>query len=59
MQVSQEAGNVIWYSHLIKNIPQFVVTHTVKGFSVFSESEVDFFFFNSLAFTMIQCMLAV
>ena len=43
MQVSQEAGNVILYSHLIKNIPQFVVTHTVKGFSILSEAEVDFF----------------
>ena len=43
---------MVWYSHLIKNIPQFVVTHTVKGFSVVSEAEVDFFFFNSLVFTM-------
>ena len=42
MQVSQEADNVVWYSHLIKSIPQFVVTHTVKGFSVVSEAEVDF-----------------
>ena len=44
IQVSQEAGNVVLYSHLFKNIPQFVVIHTVKGFSVVNEAEVDFFF---------------
>ena len=33
-QISQEAGKVIWYSHLFKNFPQFVVTHTVKGFTI-------------------------
>ena len=31
-QVSQEAGQVVWYSHLLKNFSQFVVTHTVKEF---------------------------
>ena len=30
-----------WYSHLLKNFPQFVVIHTVKGFSIVNESEVD------------------
>ena len=34
---------MIWYSHLIKNFPQFVVIHTVKGFSVVDEAEVDVF----------------
>ena len=43
MQVFQEADQVVWYSHLIKNCPQFVVIHTVKGFSVVSEAEVDVF----------------
>ena len=43
MQVSQEAGKVIWYSHLIKNFPQFVVIHTVKGFGVVNKAEVDIF----------------
>ena len=43
MQISQEAGKVVWYSHLSKNFPQFVVIHTVKGFSVVSEAEVDVF----------------
>ena len=40
---SQEAGKVVWYSHLFKNAPQFVVIHTVKGFSIVKEAEVDVF----------------
>ena len=43
MQISQEAGKVVWYSHFIKNFVQFVVIHTVKGFSVVSEAEIDVF----------------
>ena len=43
IQISQEAGQVVWYSHLLKNFPQFVVIHTVKGFSVVNEAEVDVF----------------
>ena len=43
-QVSQEAGEVVWYFCLFKNFPQFVVIHTVKGFSIVNEPEVDFFF---------------
>ena len=39
MQVSQE----VWYSCLFKNFPQFVVIHTVKGFSIVNETEVDVF----------------
>ena len=46
-----------WYSYLFKNIPQFVVIHTVKGFSVVNEAEVDVFW-NFFAFSMIQRMLA-
>ena len=34
---------MVWYSHLFKNIPQFVVIHTVKGFSIVREAEVDIF----------------
>ena len=37
------AGQVVWYSHLLKNFPQFVVTHTVKGFGVVNKAEVDVF----------------
>ena len=36
-------GQVVWYSHLLKNFPQFVVIHTVKGLSVLNEAEVDVF----------------
>ena len=43
IQISQEAGKVIWYSCLLKNFPQFVVIHTVKGFSVINKAEVDVF----------------
>ena len=42
IQISQETGKVVWYSHLFKNFPQ-LVTHTVKGFSVVNEAEVDVF----------------
>ena len=58
IQISQEAGQVVWYSHLFKNFPKFVVTHTVKGFGIVSKAEVDVFW-NSLAFLMIQWMLAI
>ena len=34
---------MVWYSHLFKNVPQFVVIHTVKGFGVVNEAEVDVF----------------
>ena len=34
---------MVWYSHLLKNFPQFVVIHTVKGFGVVNEAEVDIF----------------
>ena len=40
IQVFQEAGKVVWYSHLFKNFPQFFVIHTVKGFSIVNEAEV-------------------
>ena len=53
IQIFQEAGQVVWYSHLCKNFPQFVVIHTVKGFGMVNKAEVDVFlelscFFNDL-----------
>ena len=49
-QVSQETGEVVWYSHLFKNFPQFVVIHTVRGFCVVNEADVflefSCFFYN-------------
>ena len=42
IQISQEAGQVVWYSYLLKNFPQFVVIHAVKGFGIV-KAEVDVF----------------
>ena len=52
IQILQEASQVVWYSHLFKNFPQFVVIHTVKGFGIVNKAEVDVFlelshFFNA------------
>ena len=58
IHVSQEIDKMVWYSHVFKNFPQFVVIHTVKGFSVVNEAEVDTFW-KSLAFSMIQWILAI
>ena len=43
IQISQEAGQVLWYSHLFQNFPQFVVIHTIEGFSVINKAEVYVF----------------
>src|SRR5574337_1959334 len=43
IQVSQEAGQVVWYSHLFQNFPQFIVIHTVKGVCIVSKAEIDVF----------------
>ena len=51
IQVSQERVKMAWYSHLFKIFPQFVVIHTVKGFSIVDETEVDVFL-NFLSFLM-------
>ena len=65
IQISQEAGQVIWYSHLLKNFPEFVVIHTVKDFGVVNKAEIDVFlelshFFNDLidVGNMISCSSA-
>ena len=51
IQISQEAGQVVWYSHLFQNCPQFIVIHTVKDFGIVNKEEIDAFlelssFFN-------------
>ena len=51
IQLSWEAGQVVWYSHLFQNFPQFIVIHTVKGFGIVDKTEIDAFlefscFFN-------------
>ena len=43
IHISQEAGHVVWYSHFLKNFPQFVVIHTVKGFGIVNKVEKDVF----------------
>ena len=43
IQISQEAGQVVWYAHLLKNFPQFIVIHTVKGLGIVNKAEVDVF----------------
>ena len=43
IQISQEAGQVVWYSYLFQNFPQFIVIHTVKGFGIVSKAEIDTF----------------
>ena len=43
IQVSQEAGQVVWYSHLFQNFPQFIVIHTVKAFGIVNKAEIDVF----------------
>ena len=50
-QIFQEAGQVVWYAHLLQNFPQFIVIHTVKGFGIVNKAEIDVFlelycFFN-------------
>ena len=43
IQIPQEAGQVVCYSHIFQNSPQFVVIHTVKDFGIVNEAEVDVF----------------
>ena len=43
IQISQEAGQVVWYSHLFQNFPQLIVIHTVKGVGVVNTAEADVF----------------
>ena len=55
IQISSEAGKVAWYSHLLKNFLQFVVIHT----KTWAQSMKQVFFYNSLAFSRIQQVLAI
>ena len=43
IQISQETGQVVWYSHLFQNFLQFIVIHTVKGFGIVNKAEIDVF----------------
>ena len=51
IHISQDAGQVVWYSRLFQNFPQFIVIHTVKGFGIVNKAKIDVFlelscFFN-------------
>ena len=41
MTWTEEAGQVVWYSHLFKNFPQYIVIYTVKGFSIVNVAELE------------------
>ena len=43
IQISQEAGRMVWYSHLFQNFPQFIVIYTVNGFGIVNKAEIDVF----------------
>src|SRR5574339_516244 len=43
IQISQKADQVVWYSHLFQNFPQFIVIHTVKSFGIVNKAEIDVF----------------
>ena len=51
IQISQEAGQVVWYSYLFQNCPQFVMIHTVKAFGIVIKVEIDVFLELSCFFT--------
>ena len=50
IQISQKAGQVVWYTQLFQNFPQFIVTHTVKGFGIVNKAEIDVFLLLSCFF---------
>ena len=43
IQISQEADQLVWYSSIFQNFPQFIVIHTVKGFGIVNKAEIDVF----------------
>ena len=47
MQISQESGQVVWYSHLFQNFPEIIVT---KGFGIVNKTEIDIFLELSCSF---------
>ena len=55
IQISQEAGKVVWYSHLLKNFSHFVVIHRVKVFSIVNEADVDAFLEFSFVLWSSRC----
>ena len=56
IQVSQEARQVVWYSHLFQNFPQFVVIHIVKGFGIVNKAEIGVCLF--VCFLELSCFFS-
>ena len=54
IQASQEAGKVVWYSHIFKNFSQLVVIYIVKGFNVVNEADGFFLEFSSFFYDPID-----
>ena len=50
IQISQEADQVVWYSHLFQNFSQFIVIHTVNGFGIVNKAEINVFLELSCSF---------
>ena len=48
---------MVWYSHLFKNVQEFVVIHTVKGFGIVNKAEVDIFLELSCFFLLLELLL--
>ena len=60
IQVSQEAGQVVWYPHLFQNFPQFIVIHIVKGFGIVNKAEIDVFLeLSCFLFKLVQSPLPI
>ena len=64
IQISQEAGQVVWYSHIFKNFPEFVVVHTVKGFGIVNKTYIIQCHENSLSshektWRIVKCNLLI
>ena len=55
--VSQEAGQVAWYSHVLQNFPEFVVIHTIKGFGIVNKAEINVFLVLSAKYLLEGLML--
>ena len=58
IQISQEAGQVVWHSHFFQNFPQFIVIHTVKGFGIVNKAEIDVIYLGKAnLYTIIKILL--
>ena len=60
IQISQEAGQVVWYSRLFQNFPQFIVIHTVKSFGIVNKAEIELIqYFSIKTVLLVSCLKAL